>query len=198
MRIRHFLQAALFVGALTFAGSAFAEDPQEMIQREQTKVVQLLHRAASENRDKQVNGILDAMVDFDLLTQRCFGAHWDELTEEDKTEMRDLLRQLVEKSWRRNLIKTLDYNVDYKGAEAGENDGEQLVRTEAKSKTNSREPPVRVNYVIVDSSGWRVVDIITEGSSLTTNYGRQIHKMMTTDGERAPYVKRRLREKIAA
>jgi ABC-type transporter MlaC component len=196
MRIRHFFQAAVLLGALSFAGSAFAEDAQEMIQREQEKVVQLLHQPRSQARDRQVNQILDAMVDYDLLSARCFGAHWDELNDAQKAESRDLIRQIVEKSWRRNLTRTLDYEVLWKGVEAGDNDGEKEVKTEAKSKTNSREPPVRVDYVVTESDGWKVIDIVTEGSSLTTNYYRQIHGMMTTDGQGYPYVVQKLKEKI--
>ena len=196
MRIRHFIQVAMVAGALSLAGSAWADDPQAIIKTQQEQVINLLHQAQSGARDAQVNAILDAMVDYDQLAQRCFAHHWDDLDDKQKAEVTDLLRQLVEKSWRRNLMKTLDYDVSYHGEQSGESDGDQLVKTEAQSKTNRREPPVRVDYVMVNTNGWKVVDIVTEGSSLTANYGAQFHRMLTTDGEGYPYVVRRLKDKI--
>ena len=44
----------------------------------------------------------------------------------------------------------------------------------------------------------QVIDIVTEGSSLTKNYYDQFHRMLTTDGQKYPYLVQKLRDKIAA
>ena len=42
-----------------------------------------------------------------------------------------------------------------------------------------------------------MVDIVTEGSSLTKNYYDQFLRMLTTDGQRYPHIVKKLSEKIA-
>jgi ABC-type transporter MlaC component len=147
----------------------------------------MLHEPASSGRDEQVNRALDGFVDYDELVRRAFGepCHpsmptcedlWAHYSDAQKHELHDLLKQVVESSYRRNLTKTLDYDVSYKGSrDAG---GDTRVLTEAKSKTNPRDTPVRVDYLVrVTPHGPRVVDIITEGSSFSKNLYVQFRKM---------------------
>jgi phospholipid transport system substrate-binding protein len=179
MRIRHLLSVALVAVALSVSGAAMADDPQSLIQSEQSQVQTLLRQPSSADRNTKINAILAQLVDYDQLTQACFGPHWEDLNAAQRSEVRDLLKKIVEKSWRRNLIKTLNYDVHYNGTQPGDSDGQQLVKTEAFPKDNSHEPPTRVDYTMVDNgSGWHVIDLITEESSLVANYGSQIDRML--------------------
>ena len=82
---------------------------------------------------------------------------------------------LIKKNYKKNLEKTLDYDVTYK--EPRELAGDTKVRTEAKSKTKPRDPSVQVDYVVHGGSGqYKVVDIVTEGSSTAKNYYEQFDK----------------------
>jgi ABC-type transporter MlaC component len=93
------------------------------------------------------------------------------------------------------LIKTLDYDVAYRGERASS--GDTRVLTEAKSKSKPRDPAVLVDYVVKETPhGLRVVDIITEGSSLTKNYYEQFRKKMNTPSEGYPNIVQKLHEKI--
>jgi ABC-type transporter MlaC component len=87
--------------------------------------------------------------------------------------------------------------VSYRGAkEQGENLAK--IRTEAKSKAKPRDPAVQVDYVIMGSgANYKVIDIVTEGSSMTKNYYDQFHRMLTTGGQGYPYLVQKLRDKIA-
>lgn len=166
------------MGLVALARPALADDAggaQAFIEREHGKLQTMLHAPASPGRDAQVNAALDGFVDYDDLVRRAFGepCHpsmpscedlWSGYTDAQKHELHDLLRRLVESSYRRNLTKTLDYDVSYKGSrDVG---GDTRVLTEAKSRSNPRETPVRVDYLVKETPhGQRVVDIITEGSS---------------------------------
>ena len=58
---------------------------------------------------------------------------------------------------------------------------------------------MQVDYVILaNGDKYRVIDIVTEGSSMTKNYYDQFHRMLTTAGQGYPYVVQKLRDKIAA
>ena len=149
----------------------------------------------------------DEFVDYNELTHRAFGEPcpaaipacedlWGRYDEKQKDELKDLLSQLVRNSYRKNLSKTLDYEVSYRGQR--DTAGDTRVLTEAKSKVNPREPPVRVDYVVKQTPhGFRVVDIVTEGSSLTKNYYEQFRKKMDNPNEGYPNILQKLREKVA-
>jgi ABC-type transporter MlaC component len=207
MRIAHFVVLGASLAALSIAAPAHASPAESFLQQKHETLEQLLHQPASPGRDAQVNQQLDAFVDYDELARRAFGEPcpaslpgcedlWASYSDAQKGEVKDLLRQLVEKSYRKNLMKTLDYEITYKGErDAG---GETRVLTEAKNKTKSREPPVRVDYVIKQTpNGLRVVDIVTEGSVLTKNYYDQFLKKMHNPDEGYTNIVQKLRDKIA-
>ncbi|MCL2779203.1 MAG: ABC transporter substrate-binding protein [Polyangiaceae bacterium] len=209
MQIRQFISTALLaIATATLAGSASADvaGAQSFVEREHGKMKKLVEQNAS---DDQLRQSIDGMVDYDALAQRTFGkpcpptisnctVHWGELSAEQQKEVTGLLRKLVEKNYIKNLNKTRDFEVTYRGAkEHGENTSK--VRTEAKSKLKPRDPPVQVDYVIAEGGGtYKVVDIVTEGSSMTKNYYDQFHRMLTTQGQGYPYLVKKLQDKINA
>lgn len=208
--LRRAFFASSFAFALVVAPAAHADElseAQTYVEKQNDTISRLLKQPATAARDTQISGTLDGYVDYDELTRRAFGEpcpstkscanHWAELDAKQKGEVRDLLKKLVEKNYRKNLIKTLDWDVNYKGAKEGK-PGESRVRTEAKNKVKPRDPSVQVDYVVRSSGGaFKVVDIVTEGSSLTKNYYDQFHRMLTNPGQGYGYVVRKLNEKIS-
>ncbi len=215
MKLRTFFSSAalmsglVVMGALPGTASADeASDAQAFVQTQHGKISTLLRQPASGSRDAQINSALEGFVDYDEVTRRAFGEpcppaiagctdHWTQLTDAQKTEVRGLLKQLVEKNYRKNIVKTLDYDVSYKSAKIGAL-GDSRIRTEAQNKLKPRDPAVQVDYFVhAQTGGLKVVDIVTEGSSLTKNYYDQFHKMLTTPGQGYPYIVKKLNEKIA-
>lgn len=203
-----FLAMLLLAGAMTLAAAASAQGgAQAFLDAQHQKITALLRQPASASRDGQVSAVLDQMVDYSELARRTFGQpcpdtvpsctnHWGGLTDAQKTEVTNLLHQLVSKNYQRNLVKTLDYNVAYKGTQ--DQAGASRVRTEATSRLKPRDPAIEVDYVILGSAGsYHVVDIITEESSLTKNYYDQFHRMLTTPEQGYSYLVKKLNDKIA-
>jgi ABC-type transporter MlaC component len=204
LRPRLLFQSALLAGLVCVAGTARADaNPQEdFVRQTQLKITQLIQQ----HRDADATSALDQMIDYDELTRRAFGEpcppsleschdYWSELNDAQKSEVRDLLKQLIAKNQHRHLKKTKDYDVTYKGTRALGPDSR--VRTEAKAKDKPREPPVEVDYVVHEVNGqYHVVDIFTEGSSTSKNYYDQFKKMLTTPDQGYPYLVRKLREKL--
>jgi len=207
--------AAWMVGVGVVASFAVAavpsfaadDDPQAFVQREHHHIEQLLRQAPSVGRDGQVRQALSMFVGYDDLTHRAFGEPcpaaepscediWAGYNDDQRATVRDLLEQLVRKTYERNLTKTLDYDVDYRGSRDAS--GDTRVMTEAKSKLKPREPAVRVDYVVKRMpDGFKVVDIVTEGSSLTKNYYDQFRKKMHNPDEGYPNIVQKLKDKIA-
>jgi ABC-type transporter MlaC component len=201
----------LVVLAAAFLSSvALADDgAQGFVQQEQQKLMALLHQPASASRAAQIEHELDVMVDYDELTRRAFGEpcpisipsctdHWKngELSDAQKTEVSGLLKRLVVKNYQKNLEKTLDYDVTYRGSRDAGTDTK--VRTEAKSRLKPRDPAVQVDYIVHGENGHdKVVDIVTEGSSLTKNYFDQFDKKLKDPSLGYANIVQKLREKIA-
>jgi ABC-type transporter MlaC component len=214
MSFRHAV-AAWIVGVAVVATAAVAsvpsfaagDDAQAFVEREHRHIEQLLRQPVSPSRDGQVRQALGAFVGYDDLTHRAFGEPcpaaepscediWAGYSDDQRATVRDLLEQLVRKTYERNLTKTLDYDVDYRGSRDAS--GDTRVMTEAKSKLKPREPAVRVDYVVKRmADGFKVVDIVTEGSSLTKNYYDQFRKKMHNPDEGYPNIVQKLKDKIA-
>jgi ABC-type transporter MlaC component len=206
MRLRWSVPFFLVVLSIVVSSPARADDAQGFIQQQHAKLEQLLRQPESEARTTQINRALDTFVDYDVLTKRAFGEPcpasvpacdnlWSGYSEEQRQTLRDLLTRLVRKNYRKNLGKTLDYEITYRGTR--DSGGDSRVMTEAKNKKNPREATVRVDYLVTQTAaGLRVVDIITEGSSLTKNYYEQFRKKMKTPDEGYPNIVQKLQDKL--
>jgi phospholipid transport system substrate-binding protein len=172
-----------------------AETAQDFIQSRQGQVTQLVRQAPGAQRDKQVATVLDGMIDYDTLAKRSLVAHWGDLSEAQRKEFTDILRNLVRRNYERNIKNILDYRVEYLGEERGADEA-VIVRSRASSSSNSREEPISIDYQLANTAGaWRIVDVVTEGSSLVNNYRNQFHRIIQKDGFNA--LLRRMKDKLA-
>ena len=207
MRFRHLVTLSSLLGLLAVALPAHAEDAQGFIQREHTQLETILHDPPSPARDAKVDQRLDTFVDYDEMTRRTFGVPchpslpncenlWAQLDDAKKAEVSDLLKQLVRKTYRKNLLKTLDFDIAYKGTR--DQSGDTRVITEAQDKNKPHDPPVRVDYIVKQTDkGFVAVDFVTEGSSLVKNYYTQFRTKMDDPNLGYANIVAKLREKIA-
>lgn len=201
--MRLILPALLLAAALP--GIASAQQPptptgaQAYMQARDAEVRTILHRptrtaAQRDERTTALTNALHALLDYDELARRSLGDHFAPATPAQRTEFTDLLRQLVERNYKKNLDNTMAYEVRYLGESA--TDGGRLVRTTARSRTHGREPPVNIDYSLHQVGAvWRVFDIATDGVSLVRNYRSQFHRIITRDGFDG--LLRRMRDRLA-
>lgn len=209
MRARNLIRFALVTTAVVSCGAIASgrESALAFIRKEHDTMTRLLRGPSSEARDAKIDGVLREMVDYDEFARRSFGQpcprarprcidHWATLTPPQRAEVTPLLQKLVMKTERKNVLKTLDYDVDYKGERASE--GGTTVRMEARNRLAPRDPPLQIDYVVAATGdAWHVVDIVTEGSSRTKNYYEQFDRMLLDSSEGYPYIVKKLKEKIA-
>jgi ABC-type transporter MlaC component len=206
MRLVGLLGLALL--AIVSSGVAYAADgPQDFVRHETETLSKYLREPKTGDRDAKVQHELDGMVDYDELTRRAFGHpcpaslsgctnDWDTLTPDQKKEVSALLKQLIQKNYQKNLEKTLDYEITYKGEKIDA--GDTKIRTEAKSKTKPRDPVVQIDYVVREANGkLAIVDIVTEGTSLTKSYYEQFDKKLKDPALGYSNIVQKLRDKIA-
>jgi phospholipid transport system substrate-binding protein len=187
------LGALALATAFTVTANA-AESAQDFVQSRQTQVAQLVKQAPGSQRDKQVATVLDAMIEYDELAKRSLAGHWGDLSDSQHKEFTEILRNLVRRNYERNIRNIVDYRVEYLGEESG---GEGVVvKSRASSASNRREEPISIDYQLMKiGGGWRVVDVVTEGSSLVNNYKSQFHRIIQKDG--FDTLVRKMKDKLA-
>ena len=209
MKIRS-LSLAAFVFSLGLAASAYAnaQTPDLYVQTQHNTLTGLLRQPNSATKDAQISAALDGMIDYDALVKGTFGQpcqaqvpncanHWKDLSADQQTEISGLLKTLVQKQYKKNLNRTLNYSITYAGTR---NVGNFVsVRTEAKSNVDPREPLVYIDYVLEPANGnsYRVVDIVTENSSLVKNWYTTFDRYLNDPSKGYPHLKQKVQDNIA-
>jgi phospholipid transport system substrate-binding protein len=196
-RLERIIFAVFFSLAVVFASSSVrAESATDFVKGCQNEVISILRdQKAGARRDENIGAVLAKMLDFDHLARQSLASHWDELDKGQHKEFTDTLRALVQRSYERNIKDVLDFNVEYLREEKGE-DGQVTVYTRATPKAKTGDEPVEIDYRMDQPDGkWRVVDIVTEDSSLVANYKSQFHRTIKKDGYDA--LIRKMKNKLA-
>jgi len=190
-RIVHLFE--VLVLALTFAGTAMAGAPTDVVKAKQTAIFDLLRQPAGADSQKKIDAVFDEMLDYAVLAQSSLGPEWSARSAAEKAEFSDLLKKLVRSSYQKNLKKILDFTVTY-SAEVPV-DGGTLVKTSSK-KAGSSDDPVSIDFKVVSTGGvWKVQDIVTEEVSLVSSYRGQFTKIIKKDGFQALIQK--MKDKLA-
>ena len=191
---RRVLVASLSLAlCLLLSSVALAGQATDTVKEKQTALFALLDVPKPDQ--KKIGEIFDQMLDYPALAQASLGKEWGNLTEPQQKEFTDLLKQLVQQSYERNLKKTVAFEIVY-GEEQVLGDKAYLVTTKAKDKKNPKTDPIQIDFKLVDGGkGFKIVDIITEEVSLVDSYRSQFTKVIKKDGYAALVTK--MKDKIA-
>ncbi len=171
---------ALAIG-LSLTGSAFAAEAENFVKGKHTELTELVSKAKTADDEKKLDAAFDAVFDYQGLAKATLKDSWDARTPAERSEFTLVLKDLVRNAYRRNIKKTLGYEVDYRGEEDGESG--KVVRTVAHNKKNNREEPVSIDYVVHQVDGkWLINDIVTEGASMARTYRNQFRKVVEKKG----------------
>jgi phospholipid transport system substrate-binding protein len=179
------LGAAAFVTPLRAdAAAAPAAGASTYLKAKHEKVNAIL-KSKDADKDKKVEDELNTLIDYDQMAKDALGDAWNDpkRTDAERTQFEDLLKQLIQKNYKKRLSQTLDYAINYKGEDAGK-DGAVIVHTEAQNVTDKREAPTQIDYVMKKSASgsYIVVDLIPEGSSMIKTYHKEFTKVISKDG----------------
>ena len=197
---RSLLAAALVLGAVAAAPSASADAPAAATSASaaleaKLKVVRgLLGGPASADREKKIDAELKSLVDYDDMAKVALGAEYDKHSKDEISEFTEILRQLVEKNYKKRLSDTLNYEILTKGEEP--QGADVLVKTEARSLKDKKAAVVQIDYVLRKKGGsWIAIDLIPEGSSMAKTYHKEFSKVIKKDGW--PTLIKKMKDKLA-
>lgn len=161
------------LASLLLAAPAWAGGPTDAVRAGQTKLFRTIAKPRTKAQQKQLRKQFDAILGYGHFARGSMGKKWAGLSQAQKDRFSKLLTQLVRRNYKRNLKKLLDFHIKYVGE-----DGD-LVKTSAVHKTDKREPPISINFLIRKVNGKpKVADIITEGASLVKTYRSQFLRIM--------------------
>jgi phospholipid transport system substrate-binding protein len=167
--------------ALALPAEARASEAESYLKGRQAELNTLLKQSKSDTNERKIESVFDQMLDYRTLAKESLNDFWSQRSDSERAEFESVLKQLVQNAYRKSLRKTLDYDVAFVGET--KNDESYLVKTVAKSKTNKRDEPISIDYVLHKVDGkWRVYDIVTEGSSLIQNYRNQFRRVIKKKG----------------
>lgn len=175
---RAFLTLAMGSLCLAISPLSLAASAEDFVKAKQAELTRLLKQGRPE---AELDRVFDQVLDYRQLAEAALGEHWAGRTDAEREEFTGLLSKLVRASYRKNLKKTLGYDVVYKGTEKGKNG--EVVRTVAKGTTDARQEPLSIDYVVrSEVKGQRIVDVVTEGSSMVGNYRASFNRIMKKGG----------------
>lgn len=175
---RQFLSLAVASLLVSLAPLALAASAEDFVKAKQTELMKLVKQGKP---DAEVDKVFDQVLDYGVLAQAALKDHWADRSEAERAEFTGLLAKLVRASYRKNLKKTLGYDIAYKGTEQGK-EGE-VVRTVATSTKDARQEPLSIDYVVRNQGpAQRIVDVVTEGSSMVGNYRSSFNRIMKKGG----------------
>ena len=174
------LISMLTVTMITVSGLAAAQaSPTAFLKAKDEKISALL-KDADANQDKILK-IVGKMLNFETLCKESLGKHWETRTEEQRKEFTETLRALIEKNLITRLKNTKDRKITYQ-SETQEGDMAQVL-TQVATGDDPRADVLEIEYKMKKGGGtWKVVDMVTDGVSLVSNYRSQFNKIITEEG----------------
>lgn len=182
LKAMHVSRFFRLVGVLLLVSSfALAGAAGDFLQAKQEALRLIIEKPKSSASDAELKAKFDALLDYETLAQSSLAEQWAKLSPEQQKEFTTLLQTLVQRAYTKSIRDTLDYNITVKGdvaATAG-----QLVQTVASHKTDKRKESIEIDYLLKKSGAtFQVIDIITEGSSLVSNYRNQFKRVIAKTG----------------
>lgn len=176
--LRAFALAAICMFAAPLALCASAES---FVKSKHAELSQMVKKVKSDADEKKLEEAFDRVLDYESLAKESLKDFWDQRSSEERAEFQAVLTRLVRAVYRKNLKKIVDYQVSYTGESKGA--AGQVVHTVVRNRAETREEPVAVDYVVRETNGQlRIVDIVTEGSSLVSNYRSQFRRIIKKQG----------------
>jgi phospholipid transport system substrate-binding protein len=182
------------VDATPPAGSPMAE-----LKKSNAQLDKVLHKNApnwspeAELEREEVRKLVGGFLDYDELARRSLKHHWDALTPKQRSEFTDTLRQLVERSYLKQVHGSPNYNIKYEKEEKTGNEG--TVDATLHTTSRGKKVDIALVYKMIGRNGkWVVYDIVTDEQSMLENYQAEFNKIINKDGFDA--LLKRMRKKL--
>jgi phospholipid transport system substrate-binding protein len=128
----------------------------------------------------EVRKLVGSFLDYAELAHRALARHWETLTPKQRTEFVETLRELVERSYLKQVHGSPNYTIKY---EKETKDGSEADVT-GTLLTSSRGKKVKISleYKMLWKDHWVVYDVVTDEQSMLENYRAEFNKIINKEG----------------
>src|SRR5580698_4220706 len=129
----------------------------------------------------EVKKLVGSFLDYGELAKRSLAKNWDKLTGKQRDEFVETLRQLVERSYLRQMHGSPNYNIKYEKEEKTGNEAD--VTATLNTISRGKKAKVELEYKMIWKEGrWVVYDVVTDEQSMLENYRAEFSKIINRDG----------------
>jgi phospholipid transport system substrate-binding protein len=134
----------------------------------------------AEAQKADVRQLVGGFLDYRELARRSLAKHWDTLTATQRKEFVASLRDLVERSYLRQVTGDPNYTMKYqKETTEGTN---ATVEATLTTLTRGKKVTIALVYNLVHKERWLVYDIVTDEQSMLENYRAEFNKIINKEG----------------
>ena len=189
--MRHRVLSAI-AAVLTLATIAVAAAPTDELKTRIDRVLTLLDEPGDRRAD--IRKVAEEIFDFDEMSRRALGPHWNGRTPAERREFVTLFKDLLERTYLTRVESGRGGRVQYTG-EVVDGD-EATVRTRIEPPQRAEIP---VDYRMHRRDGrWQIYDVNIEGVSLINNYRSQFNAVIQSSSYAALVERLRSKETDAA
>ena len=150
----------------------------------------------SDAKRGEMRKIVAGFLDFEELARRSLARHWDGLSAKQRTEFVATLRDLIERSYIKQIHGSPNYDLAFEKEtiEGHEADVTATLHSIARGK----KVDVAIEYKLLAKEGkWLVYDVITDEQSMLENYRAEFSKIINKESLDAllKRMKKKLEEK---
>jgi phospholipid transport system substrate-binding protein len=128
----------------------------------------------------EVRKIVGSFLDYGELAHRALARHWEPLTPKQREEFVNTLRELVERSYLRQVHGNASYNIKYEKEEKTGN--EAAVTAAINTMARGKKVIIALEYRMLYKEGhWVVYDVLTDDQSMLENYRAEFNKIITKE-----------------
>jgi phospholipid transport system substrate-binding protein len=183
--ILHQAAATLLLLLATSApGAATTEGPVQELRNRVDRAVQVLSDPALKGPSKvaerrtRVRKIADEIFDYNEMSKRSLGVHWQQMAQGDRERFMRSFSDLLDRAYFEKIDSYNGEKVRYMDPKM---DGAQA--TVPTRVTTDKGSEIPVEYRMQRDNGrWVVYDVIIEGVSLVSNYRAQFDRIVRTGG----------------
>jgi phospholipid transport system substrate-binding protein len=151
----------------------------------------------TESQRAEVRKVVGGFLDYGELAHRALAKHWDGLTPKQREEFVSTLRDLVERSYLKQLHGSggggpANYTIKYEKEE--KNGNEAAVNATLNTVSRGKKVNVALEYKMLWKDRWVVYDVLTDDQSMLENYRAEFNKIINKEGFDA--LLRRMKKKL--
>lgn len=144
----------------------------------------------------ELRKIVASFLDFEELAKRSLGKHWEPLTPKQRSEFTATLRDLIERSYIKQVHGAPDYNLVFEKETIEGNNATVTATLHATAR--GKKVDVAIEYkLLARDNRWLVYDVITDEQSMLENYRAEFNKIINKESFDAlmKRMKKKLEEK---